>query len=165
MIKYSLQDFTKDNVIKKTKLINIDEAIKVVSDQTDINTANIGTTDISKIADGTIKGAISQLQNDTEFKHLKQLLNAKGESFAFPAERWQEIIIYGFVANGTGCNLIVRLHKNIVTEQVQYIGSTIYASPTSYDTIIVAFTTKGITIHNMICNGAVANGIVNVFYR
>ena len=63
------------------------------------------------------------------------------------------------------CALEVSIIKPIVINAVQYVGKTIMGSNSNYDTFIIAFSSAGVTVHDMIANGNRTNGKVNVFYR
>lgn len=100
-----------------------------------------------------------------EWKHLTQIPDANGKSFAYPDAEWKELKIYSLVNNGTLCTLECTITNAIVVDEVQYIASTAYASPQSYDTVILLFSSKGVSVHNMLKNGEKVSGGVNVFYK
>ena len=126
-----------------------------------------------KILYSNIQHELIEINNDLDdinykinWKHLIQIKNASGKSFGYPNnDDWNELRIYSIVNNGTLCVLEISIIKNIITDEVQYKSDTIYANSSSYDTIIVAFSTKDVTVHNMFQNGELTNGVINVFYK
>ena len=115
---------------------------------------------------GFINNDLDNIDYKINWKHLIQIENASGKSFGYPNnDDWNELRIYSLINNGTLCVLEISIIKNIITDTVQYKSDTIYASSSSYDTIIVAFSTNGVTVHNMFQNGELSSGIINVFYK
>lgn len=113
----------------------------------------------------TVQEGIDQLNESLDWKFLTRITDAKGKSFSFPTEDWNELKIYVLVSGGTNCLLSLSILKDIVAEGVQYVSDTIYAGANNYDTAILAFTTNGITVHNLISGGVSQSGIVIVFYK
>lgn len=105
--------------------------------------------------------------SNLEWKDYIQIPKAKGVSFVLPSNEWRELKIYSTVDGGSLCVLEVNILKDIVVDTTQYIASSVYATASSYDTVIFAFSKAEVTVDNVISNG-LSEGIdctIHVYYR
>ena len=111
--------------------------------------------------------ALIEVKSNLGWKDYIQIPKAKGVSFDLPINEWRELKIYSTVDGGSLCMLEVNILKDIVVDTTQYIASSVYATASSYETVIFAFSNEEVTVNNVIRNGQ-SEGIdwtIHVYYR
>ena len=113
------------------------------------------------------ESAESEVNSNLTWKDYIQIPKAKGNSFVLPSNEWSELKIYSTVDGGSLCMLEVNILKDIVVDTPQYIASSVYATASSYETVIFSFSKAEVTVDNVIRNG-LSEGIdcsIHVYYR
>lgn len=87
---YQLATFTVDT----STLANLTETFSIVDNPTTI----IGNTDISGIADGTVTGAIAQI--NTDLSALPQYIEIPQSTFTYSSQNWRNMRVYDTVGSG-----------------------------------------------------------------
>lgn len=112
--------------------------------------------------------ALIEVKSNLEWKDYIQIPTAKGVSFVLPpSNEWRELKIYSTVNGDSRCVHEVNILKDIVVDTTQYIASSVYATASSYDTVIFAFSKAEVTVDNVVRDG-LTEGIdcsIHVYYR